>query len=388
MNPEAAATVADSRFIESQDEFERVMAAMRSAPMLAVDTEAASFHRYRDRVYLLQLSTRETTVVVDPLAVTDLASFGRVLADPAIEIIFHDADYDLRLLEREFGFRASHLFDTRIAAQFLNEPGIGLAALLDKYAGVKLDKRFQRADWSARPLSAGMLEYAASDTHFLPALRDILRGRLEALGRLAWAEEEFALLELVHWRSDEDAEPGHLRMKGAKALRPRQLAVLRELFAWRDALAQRLDKAAFRIMNNEPIITLAKDPPADADALAKTPGVGRDMAGRRADEIMDAIARGLAVPEAELPRLERLPRRVADPAFDARMERLKTVRNAEAVRYDLAPGVLCPNGTLEAIARAQPTTPDELLAVPSVRKWQVEAIGAALLGALPQLRTP
>ena len=108
--------------------------------------------------------------------------------------MFHDADYDLRLLDREYGFRATNLFDTRIAAQLLNEPGVGLAALLERYLGVRLDKRFQRADWSARPLSPGMLEYAAADTRHLPELRDILRGQLRERGRLTWAEEEFGLL--------------------------------------------------------------------------------------------------------------------------------------------------------------------------------------------------
>src|SRR5919201_1473440 len=107
-----------------------------------------------------------------------------------IEIVFHDADYDLRLLHQEYGFSATNLFDTRIAAQLLNEPGVGLAALLEKYLAVRLDKRFQRADWSARPLSPEMLEYAASDTRHLPELRDLLRTRLEAKGRLDWALEE------------------------------------------------------------------------------------------------------------------------------------------------------------------------------------------------------
>src|SRR5690606_36734059 len=107
------------------------------------------------------------------LAVADLAVFGRLLADRAVEVIFHDADYDLRILHRDYGFTATSLFDTRIAAQLLNEPGIGLAALLEKYLGVKLDKKFQRADWSVRPLLPGMLEYAADDTRYLPQLRDI-----------------------------------------------------------------------------------------------------------------------------------------------------------------------------------------------------------------------
>ena len=380
--PTASATPAGNLLIQSQDEFERLMAKFAEAPLLAVDTEAASFHRYRDRVYLLQLSGRDTTTVVDPLAVTDLSAFGAVLADPAIEIIFHDADYDLRLLEHEFGFRAANLFDTRVAAQLLNEPGIGLAALLEKYIGVKLDKRFQRADWSARPLSPGMLDYAAADTRYLPTLRDMLMERLEAMGRLEWAREEFALLERVHWSVSEDDEPAWLRMKGAKALRPRQLAVLRELHGWRDALARKADKAAFRIINNEPMFAIAKAQPTDLAALKGIPGIGHDLLERRGHELLAAVQRALDIPDRDLPRVERPPRRPADPAFDARVERLKAARTAAAARLDLAPGVLCPNGTLEAIARAQPATLDELRAVPSVRRWQAEVIGPVLLEAL------
>jgi ribonuclease D len=142
------------RLVQSQADLESLFERFRQEPLLAVDTEAASFHRFHDRVYLLQLSSRQETAVVDPLAVTSLEPLGNALRDPNIEIVFHDADYDLRLLRAEYGLEAVNLFDTRIAAQLLNEPGVGLAALLEKHLGVRLDKRFQRADWSARPLSA------------------------------------------------------------------------------------------------------------------------------------------------------------------------------------------------------------------------------------------
>lgn len=377
-----------SHLIASQDEFDRWMAGIARAPLLAVDTEAASFHRYRDRVYLLQLSTRDATVIVDPLAVADLGDFGAMLADRAVEVVFHDADYDLRLLGREFGFVATNLFDTRIAAQLLNEPGIGLAALLEKYVGVKLDKRFQRADWSGRPLSADMLTYAASDTHYLPTLRDLLERRLDEMGRLEWAREEFALLEQTAWGGEPQEEPGWLRMKGAKALRPRQLAILREVWEWRDALAQRLDRAAFRIMNNDPIFTIARTPPDDADALAKVPGIGREIVARRGHDIMAAIERGKAVPENQLPRVERPARRAPDPELDARVERLKTARNVAAARIDLPPGVVCPNGTLESVARAAPRSLEELAAIPGLRRWQMDVLGNDLIEAVGAVRTP
>ena len=367
--------------VRSQPELEALFARLRSAPLLAVDTEAASFHRYTDRVYLLQISSRDETAVVDPLAVESLTPLADVLGDPAIEIVFHDADYDLRLLDREYGYRATNIFDTRIAAQLLNEPGVGLAALLEKYQGIRLDKRFQRADWSARPLSPEMLEYAASDTRHLPGLRDILKTQLEARGRLAWAEEEFGLLDDIRW-TPPNGEPAYLRLKGARTLKGRELAILRELFEWREGVAQRSDRATFRVLNNEPMLLMSRQPPADLPALKAIPGMGGDQAVRRGPDILAALKRGQEVPDKDLPRMERPPRRQHDPAYEARLERLKAVRNQLAVRLDLAPGVLCPNGTLEAIARANPLSPEALAALPEPRRWQLAEIGAELLAAV------
>jgi ribonuclease D len=373
--------VSEVPLIESPSELETLFERLRREPLLALDTEAASFHRYTDRVYLLQVSSRRETAVLDPLATRGLAPLERVLADPDVETVFHDADYDLRLLNREYGFRATNVFDTRIAAQLLNEPGVGLAALLEKYLGVRLDKRFQRADWSARPLSAPMLEYAASDTRHLPELRDILRAQLEAKGRLGWAMEEFALLDDIRGTQPE-GEPGYLRIKGARALKGRELAVLRELFAWREQVAQRADRATFRVLNNEPMLALAKQPPADLAAIKSVPGISADQVERRGRDILAAVKRGLEIPERDLPRIERGPRRAFDAAFDARLERLKAARNRLATELDLQPGVLCPNGTLEAIAKANPVSVEALGQVSELRRWQYRTIGQALLSAL------
>jgi len=369
------------QLIETEAGLAELADRLRPEPLLAVDTEAASFHRYLDRVYLLQISSRGETAVVDPLATGGLGPIGELLGDPAIEIIFHDADYDLRLLHREYGFTAQNLFDTRIAAQLLNEPGIGLAALLEKYLGIKLDKRFQRADWSARPLSPEMLSYAAADTHYLAQLRDLLRDRLSERGRLGWAQEEFALLEDIRPASADQAEPGWLRLKGAKALRGRELAILREVWEWREGTARRADKATFRILNNEPMLAMAKNQPADLAALKAIPGVSSDQAERRGRELLAAVKRGLELPEGDLPRFTRTPRRAPDLVYEARLERLKVARNLLAVKYDLPPGVVCPNGTLEAIARVDPKTPEELAAVSELRRWHLREFGGELLAA-------
>jgi ribonuclease D len=377
-----------ARLIQNQDDLERLFLQLKSEPLVALDTEAASFHRFRDRVYLLQVSSRRETAVVDPLAVTDLSPVGEILADAGIEIVFHDADYDLRLLAHEYGFRGTNLFDTRIAAQLLNEPGVGLAALLEKYLGVRLDKRFQRADWSARPLTPEMLDYAAADTRYLPELRDLLKEQLRRLGRWEWAEEEFRLLSANPRTVAEPSEPAYLRLKGAKALGRRGLAVLRELVQWREDLARRTDRAAFRILNNEPILAMAKSPPQSMNELRAIRGIGQDQLERRGKEILEAVQRGLAIPDRDLPRLERPARKPADTAYDARLERLKLARNDLAERYQLAPGILCPNGTLEAIARVNPGTLEQMTAIRELRRWQWREFGATLLHSFQQPAEP
>ena len=369
------------RLIEEPDDFTELLDRLRVELLVAVDTEAASFHRHRDRVYLLQLSTRSETWLVDPLAITGLEGFGALLGDPGIEFVFHDADYDLRLLGHEFGFRAARLFDTRLAAQFLNEPGIGLAALLEKHFGVRLDKQYQRADWSLRPLSEPMLSYAATDTQHLPALRDVLRQQLLERGRLSWVEEECELITGVHWPEPEPPELQALGVKGARSLSPRALAVFRELYIWRDRTAEALDRAAFRILGNEAMLALAERPPHDLRGLALVRGVGRDLTARRGPELLDAIQRGLALPESELPAFPRSPRHRPDPLFEGRLERLKTVRSTLAARLELAPGVLCPNWLLEAIARVGPASSDALARIDGIRRWQLKEFGGELLAA-------
>jgi len=350
--------------------------------VLAVDTEAASFHRHRNRIYLVQVSTRSETAILDPLALEDLSGFGKLLADPDIEIVFHDADYDLRLFDDQYGLHVANLFDTRVAAELLNEPGLSLAALLDRHLGVKVDKRFQRADWSQRPLSPEMRAYAANDTRYLVELRDLLATKLEQAGRLAWAREEFALLQGVRWSGNGRGEPGYLRVKGARALEPRQLAILREVHAWREGLAERLDRAEFRIVANEALLAIAQQGPETPEALGAIKGVGRETVERRSRAIIAAVRRGLRVPEKDLPRIERPPRRAREPELEARIARLKTARTRVAARLELAPGVVCPNHSLELIARELPDSLEALRRVDGIREWQVETFGEELLDAL------
>ena len=378
-------------YIQTPEALAEAMAALEREPLVAVDTEAASFHRYHDRIFLIQLSSPSRTEIIDPLAVADLSPVGRLLANQKIEKIFHDADYDLRILDRDYRFRARRLFDTRIAAQLAGEPAVGLAALLEKYAGVKLAKEHQKADWSRRPLLPAMLDYAAADTAHLPALRERLRARLTELGRLAWAEEEFTRLEDLRWTGGGAADGGgpgepeaFLRVKRAKALAPRQLAALRELYQWREAQGAELDRATFRIIGNDALLAVAKALPRTPAELSGITALPASLAARHGSALLNGVRRALALPESELPRVERAPRQARDPGLDARVERLKAVRNRAAAALGLDPGVLCGRSTLEAVARAQPPPNDRagLSRVGELRRWQIEAFGDALLAAL------
>jgi ribonuclease D len=370
------------RYVRSSAELVALTRRVAREPVVAMDTEAASFHRYVDRIYLIQLSARRETAIIDPLTVEDASPLGALLADPAVEVVFHDADYDLRILDRDYQFRARHLFDTRIAAQLLGEPAVGLAALVAKHVGVTLDKKYQRADWSRRPLPPEMLAYAATDTAYLLALRQRLRSLLDGQGRLTWAEEEFGRLESVRWAPPETNGGSYLRVKGARALSRRGLAVLREMLPWRESIARELDRATFRVVSNEALLALATAPPRSHEDLAKAKGLSPRLVADRGDTLLSVIQRGLAVPDKDLPRFPRAERRVADPAFDQAVERLKRVRNETAARLGLDPGVLCPKGTLEALARARPGTADAMHEVPELRQWQVEVLGGDFLKAL------
>jgi ribonuclease D len=370
-------------YVDTPQKLAALSAALGREPRLGVDTEAASFHRYRDRIYLLQVSSATQTALIDPLAVAELAPVGALLGDPRIEKVFHDADYDLRVLDRDYGFRATRLFDTRIAAQFAGEPAIGLAALLEKYAGVKLDKEHQKADWSLRPLTPPMLAYAAADTQHLLGLRDALEQRLEQLGRLAWAQEEFKLLESLRWTGPaEGDEESYLRIKGAKALQPRSLAALRLLHRWRETVAEREDKAPFRIIGNDALLGVSRALPASPLDLGKIRELPPSLARRHGAALLECVARAQALPGSELPKLERRARPQKDAGFDARVEKLKEARNRVATELALEPGVLCGRTTLEAVARARPVDRAALERVAELRRWQVGALGDALLEAL------
>jgi len=368
-------------YIDTQPAADDFLADISGVREIAVDTEGASFHRFIDRIYLLQITTRERSAIIDPLPIGMPPALGAILQDPDVEVVFHDADYDLRLLHQDYGWHVNRIFDTRIAAQLLGIKAFGLAALLEQFFGVKLDKKHQRADWSLRPLTQGMLDYAAQDTKHLLDLRDELKSRLEKLGRMEWAREEFDRLEGTKWE-DDDSSQAFLRIKGARDLTRRELALLRELVPWRDAVAKEVDRATFRVMGNEVLLDIARTAPKSVRELSTLKGMPRGILDRGAHAILEAVQRGLEVAEEHLPRFPRSQRWDKEQDFDDRVSKLKSVRDAAATRLNLDPGVLCSRERLEAVARKKPTRVNDLDDVPGLRRWQIGEMGEAFVRAL------
>lgn len=365
--------------LTSSAEIAAFAANLQREPVIAVDLEADSMHSYQEKVCLLQFTTPSQTLLIDPLAGGDLSPLGSILANPAIRKIFHAADYDTRCLHRDYGFTIRGLFDTMVSCQFLGEEKFGLADILGKYYGVILDKQYQRADWSQRPLSPEMIAYAAADTTHLLLLAVQLEERLRELGRLDWVAEEFELLEQGQFT--QHSGPLFLRFKGAAALDRRQLAILEALLQWRNREAERRDKPPFKVLSNDFLLLLVRNAPLDIAAVSAIAGLPGWVAERFGKGVLPVIAAALALPEEELPRFPRTERRERDPAVDQRLATLKLWRASIARELALEPGILINNGLLEEIARKPPRSLAELEQI-GMKRWQRRVLGAGIVAAL------
>lgn len=357
---------------------EQAVSRMSGEPLLAWDLEADSMHHYREKVCLLQISTPTENLVIDPLAGLDLSPLAPILANPAIRKVFHGADYDVRMLHHDFGMTITNLFDTMIACQFLGEPEVGLAAMLRKRFGVELDKKYQQADWTRRPLPPEMIDYAAKDTTLLPELCRQLEGELQAKGRLSWVLEECDLLTQVRMTERGD-ESLFLRFKGAARMTPPTLAVLEELLRFREQEAERRDVPPFKVLGTETIRELAERKPAAAADLAGISGLSPRLVERYGKQLLAVIARGVKVPAARQPRFPRERRPERTRAQEQRLKALKGWREKTAGLLGVSGGVLVNNRTLEVIADLGPVSREDLSTASGLKGWQAEVLGEALL---------
>lgn len=355
---------------------------------IVVDTESNSFHRFPDRVCLVQVAARGRAWVIDPLGLTadDVAPLGHLMANPDVEKVIHAASNDIRVLDKEWSFRVANVFDTSIAAQFCGMRRVGLDSVLKDALGVAIvkSKNLQRADWTVRPLPDEALQYAVDDVLHLQDLRDGLERRLEELGRVSWVREEFRRLESVRYRPPDPPEIAFLNAKGSRALGPQELAVLRELYVFRHNEGVRRDMPPFKILSDAVLTTIAA---AGSNDLTEIEGIPANPLRRYGKRLQRARERGLASPPVIRSRngnsnpngLEGRPTREQTD----RLRELKAWRSERGEDLDLDPALLWPMPSLERLARDPSLLKDETGEGASVvREWQAREFGESLAAAL------
>jgi ribonuclease D len=340
-------------------------------------------HSYFHKVCLIQVSANGHHMVIDPLAVEpdDLRPLWDVVSDPDMPVLMHGADYDIRILDRDYGGRIAGLQDTQIMAQLLGEEKTGLAALLEKELGIRLDKKYQRADWGRRPLNAGQLAYAAADTAHLGDLADRLKGRLESLGRWEWARQDFRKLEGVRHSTEEPDPLVFERIKGARGLRGEARDRLFSLHRWRDRQARSLDVPPFKVLGNKPLLAMAEQPPSDLEELGKVEGVGQRAVRRWGRNLLRLVNRPRRAPKRV--RQPRPP--TPDAAERKRLKRMLAARDAKAEELGIQAGLLCSRGAAEAVSSRKPvcaTARD--LADAGFAGWRLEVLGNDFLEAIAE----
>jgi ribonuclease D len=361
-------------FVDDDASLRGALRAIGAASTLGIDTEADSRHHYPEKVCLVQVGTGDRVYLIDSLAKIDLSPLGAALADPSKQKLLHGADFDLRGLNRDWGFEVRNLYDTNVAARFAGLERFGLAALIEDLLGLVIPKeqRLQRADWSRRPLAQDALDYAAGDVIHLPAVRDALDAKLAALGRTEWVREEFQRFEEIRYVPP-DPETVFLSVKGTRGLNGKQLAVLKELYAFREGEARRLNRPTAFVLTPEAMAFLSTDPTAD---LADTPGLGPSGIQRMAKGIKAALRAGTrAKPVLRPPSAQ--PFRRPTPEQTGRLARLKAWRVSLGEAQSLDPSLLWPMRSLERLAR-EPGSLDAELASAEVRAWQQHEFTDAL----------
>jgi len=367
-------------WIESLPRLEETIRIFGQAEIIGVDLEADSMHHYFEKVCLLQISTEKASYILDPLALRDLSSLRPVFSSPRIRKVFHGADYDIRSLYRNFQIEVANLFDTQAACKFLGLRETSLEALLRSRFHVELNKKYQRADWSKRPLSPEMLEYAAMDGRYLIPLARMLEKELEEKNRLTWVEEECLHLSKVRFLPPNHA-PLYLKVKEAFLLDSRSLAVLAALLEFREAQAKELDLPPFKVLRNEALLELAKKKPLGLEEMETGKILSREQNKRYGKRLLQEIQRALAIPEENLPVYPREARPHFSTSVRKRVKALKTWRDIRAKHLGLEPGILINNALINAFALEKPRSIKEMGEIPGLKKWQEEHFGQEILAA-------
>lgn len=363
--------------VTSPAALEELAARLQQSPRIAVDTESNSLFAYRERVCLIQFSIPDDDFLVDPLALDDLSPLGPVFAAPEIEKVFHAAENDLAVLQRDFGFSCQNLFDTMWAGRILGWPAVGLGRLMEQYFGVPPNKKYQRYNWGTRPLDPKAISYARTDTQYLLRLRDLQAAELQARGRWEEAQEIFAYLsQHVSLLTEANSEATFWRIKGMHDLNLVEKKRLYQLHLWRERMAERLDRPPVKVASDAQLVQLAQVQPHTLEELS-TAGLSPGQLRRFGRELL-SVLNGRA---DSLPRFPGEEERPPEAVLE-RYQTLRSWRREVALCRGVDSDVILPNATLWALAWNPPQRSEDLLHIPGIGQWRQKTYGADLLGLL------
>lgn len=348
--------------IDTEEKLSALLPALRAAPWIALDTEADSLHAYPEKLCLLQISAEGVEALVDPLASVPLGPLLDILRDHAL--IMHGSDYDLRLFRKTFDFKPKAIFDTMLAARLLGLREFGLGNLVEKYLNVKLEKGPQKADWARRPLTPRMEEYARNDTRFLKALSDMLRQELQEQGRLAWHEESCRRL-IEECSVVKPPDPEAWRVKGSFHLGPNALAVLRDLWHWREKEAVASNRPPYFILQPETMISMSI---AAVEGRSVENLIPKRFSPRRHATLIKSVHHG--VQSADKPQLIRAAHYRQTAEEKRRYHELEKKRNRRATDLGIDPTIIASRADLVQLARVNHSGPPAA----ELMSWQRELL--------------
>lgn len=370
--------------ISTPAELERLAEHLKQQALVGVDTESNSLHAYREQVCMIQFSTNQADYLVDPLALSDLSPLAEVFASPRVEKVFHAAEYDLICMKRDFGFQFANLFDTMWAARILGWKEIGLGAVLEKEFGVRVEKKYQRADWGKRPIARDMANYARKDTHYLLMLRNRLLAELEKTGRLTLAREDFKRMERINERDPQpNGNPNAPweRINGARDLTPQQTTILRELSLFREKVASERDRPVFKVIGDATLIEIAMAAPRTMGALQAVPKVSPRQVQSYGAGLLRAVQAGLKAP----PVLPPTPGPRPENGFLMRLDALRNWRKTEAGKLGVESDIVLPRDLMLEIVQQEPRSPEAVKEILKDVPWRAERYGNDLARLLSRI---
>jgi ribonuclease D len=365
-------------FVDTPNKLNKMISNLMKEAIVAVDTESNSLYAYQERVCLIQFSIPERDFLVDPLAVSDLSTLGPLFASPEIEKIFHAAEYDLIMLDQDFGFELSNLFDTMVAARILGWKAVGLGSILKNQFGIQVQKRYQRANWGRRPLPDEMLTYAQLDTHYLIPLRKRIKDELEKAGRWPLAQEDFERGCQVNNNHSHRDGADCWRVNGARDLGPQQLAVLQELCEYRDQIAKSSDRPLFKVINNSTLYNIAEACPRTNSELEAVKGFSHKQVRWLGRGILSAVQRGLDA--RQTPKIPH-KRRPSD-AYLLRVDKLRQWRKNTGRAMGVESDVVLPKDLVYEFAEKNPKTYEQVSEIMSEVPWRLAQFGDQILSLL------